>query len=121
LLLHFVLRLFGWRNPATDLLHKRQKITDPPMVSDFAILNSHNIDRLEVDLSMRRSNTKKWSFMRAAIRFVGRYPIAVRKLPVDLSTKVRECGAKICVEPPHTHLVWSGVRLGRVIDEVIRE
>jgi len=91
------------------------------MVSDFAVLDSHDIDRLEVDPAMGRSNTKKWPFMRAVIRFVCRYPIAVRKLPVDLSTKVRECGTKICVQPSHTHLVWSGVRLGSVIDEIIRE
>src|SRR5262249_10116375 len=59
--------------------------------------------------------------MRAVIRFVCRYPIAFRKLPMDLSTKVRKCGAKIFVEPSHTLFVWTGVRLGRVIDEVIRE
>src|SRR5262249_53464894 len=121
LLLHCLLMLVGWRNAAADLLHKRQKIADPPMVSDFAVLDSHNIDRLEVDPATRRSNTKKSSFMRAVICFVCRYPITVRKLPVDLSTKVRECGAKKCIEPSHTRFVWSGVRLGSVIDEVIRE
>jgi len=40
---------------------------------------------------------------------------------MDVSTKVRKCGAKILVEPSHTLFVWTGVRLGSVIDEVIRE
>src|SRR5215469_7012367 len=57
--------------------------------------------------------------MRAVVRFVRCYSIVIGKLPVDLRTKVRECGTKIHVELSHTRLVRSCVRLRCVIDEIV--
>jgi hypothetical protein len=67
---------------------KRQKIADTPVVGDLAVLNAHDIDRLEMDLSVRWSHPKKRPFMRAVICLVGCHSIAVDELPVDLCMKV---------------------------------
>jgi hypothetical protein len=37
------------RHPPADLLHKRQKSAYSPVVGDLAVLDAHDIDRLEVD------------------------------------------------------------------------
>src|SRR5262249_7064042 len=100
---------------------KRQKIADAPVVGDLAVLDTHDVDRLEMNLAMSWCDSKKWPFMRAVIRFVCRYPIAVRKLPVDLCMKVRECDTKIGVEFSHTCFVGCGSRLRCVVDEFVRE
>jgi len=41
---------FSRRNPTANLLHKRKEIADSPVVSDFTVLDTHDIDRLELDL-----------------------------------------------------------------------
>src|SRR5215467_13626740 len=113
-----IFRLRG-RNPTTDLLHKRKKIANPPVIGDLAVLDTHDIHSLEVDPSVSRSDSKKGPLMRAVVRFVRCYSIVIGKLPVDLRTKVRECGTKIHVELSHTRLVRSCVRLRCVIDEIV--
>ena len=109
------------RNPTADLLHKRKKIANPPVIGDLAVLDAHDIHSFEVDPSVSRSDSKKRSLMRAVVGFVRRYPIAIGKLPVDLRMKVRECGTKIGVEFPHARLVWSRARLRCVIDDIVGE
>ena len=89
------------------------------MVGDLAILDTHDVDRLEMNLAMSWSDSKKWPFMSAVVRLVRSHSIAISKLPMDLSTEVRECGAKIHVELSHTRLVRSCVRLRCVIDEIV--
>jgi hypothetical protein len=42
------------RGPPTDLLHERQKIADTPVLGDFAILDTHNVNSLEMNLSVSR-------------------------------------------------------------------
>jgi len=68
----FVLASIGWkfhdrdrlffcrRNPAADLLHKREKIAYTPVVGDLAILYAHYIDDLEVNLAVSCSVSKRW-------------------------------------------------------------
>ena len=109
------------RNPTADLLHKRKKIANPPVIGDLAVLDAHDIDRLEMDFTVSWSDAKKGPFVSAVVGFVRRYPIAIGKLPVDLRMKVRECGTKIGVEFPHARLVWSRARLRCVIDEIVGE
>ena len=53
--------LFRWI-PTADLLQKRQKIADTPVTSDLAVLDAHDIDRLEVNLAVR------WSALPAHLR-----------------------------------------------------
>src|SRR5215472_5961627 len=89
------------------------------MVGDLAILDTHDVDRLEMNLAMSWSDSKKWPLMSAVVRLVRSHSIAISKLPMDLSTEVRECGAKIHVEPSHTRLVRSCGRLRCVIDEIV--
>jgi hypothetical protein len=43
------------RNPAADLLHKRQSVANAPVVCDLAVLDAHDIDGLEVDLTGPRN------------------------------------------------------------------
>jgi hypothetical protein len=85
-----IVLFFRWGNPAADLLHKRQKIADTPVVGDLAVLDAHDVHRLEVDLAVSWSDPKKRTFMRAVVRFVPCHPVAIGQLPVDLRMKVRE-------------------------------
>jgi hypothetical protein len=91
------------------------------MVGDFAMLDTHDVDRLEMDFTVSWSNAKKGPFVSAVVRLVRCHSVTIGKLPVDLRMKVRECGTNIPVECSHACLVWSSVRLGRVIDEIVRE
>src|SRR5215475_13134392 len=91
------------------------------MVGDFAVLHTHDVDRLETDFSVSRSDAKKRPFVSAVVRLVRRHSVPVGKLPVDLRMKVGECGTNIRVEFSRACLVWSSVRLRRVIDEIVRE
>src|SRR5215472_14399252 len=91
------------------------------MVGDFAVLDTHDVDRLKMDFTVSWSDTKKGPFVGAVVRLVGCHSVTVGKLPVDLCMKIGECGTNIRVEFSHSCLVWSRVRLRRVIDEIIGE
>src|SRR5215471_4123893 len=91
------------------------------MVGDFAVLDTHDVDRLEMDFTVSWSDAKKGSFVSAAVRLVRCHSVTIGKLPVDLRMEVRECGTNIRVEFSYACLVWSSVRLRRVIGEIICE
>ena len=91
------------------------------MVGDFAMLDTHDVDRLEMDFTVSWSDSKKGPFVSAVVRLVRCHSIAVGKLPVDLRMKVGECGTNIRVEVSYACLVWSSVRLRRVIGEIVGE
>ena len=91
------------------------------MVGDLAVLHTHDVDRLEMDLVMGWSNAKKRPFVRAVVTLVRCHSVTVGKLPVDLRMKVGECGTNIRVEFSYACLVWSSVRLRRVIGEIVSE
>jgi len=91
------------------------------MVGDFAVLDTHDVDRLEMNLAMSWSDSKKWPFVSAVVRLVRCNSVTVGKLPVDLRMKVGEGGKNIRVEFSYACLVWSCVRLRRVIDEIVGE
>ena len=91
------------------------------MVGDFSVMHTHDIDRLEMDFAVSWSDAKKWSFVCAVVRLVRRHSVAVGKLPVDLRVKVGKCGTNVRVEFADTCLVWSSVRLGRVVSEIVGE
>src|SRR5215510_16235781 len=91
------------------------------MVSYFAVLHAHDIDRLEVNLAMSWSNAKERSFMRAVVGLVRRHLISVGKLPVDFGAKIGECRTHVGVELSDPRLVRSGARLRCVVNEVIGE
>jgi len=112
---------FSRRNPTANLLHKRKEIADSPVVSDFTVLDTHDIDRLELDFTVSWSDAKKGPFVRAVVRLVCRHSVTVSKLPMDLRMKVGECGTNISVEFSDSCFVWSSVRLRRVIREIIGE
>src|SRR5262250_3080514 len=89
------------------------------MVGDFSALHTHDIDRLEMDFTVSWSDPKKGSFVSAVVRLVRCHSVTVGKLPVNLRVKVGEGGTNIRVEFSHACLVWSRVRLGRVISEIV--
>src|SRR5262245_32269610 len=91
------------------------------MVRDPAILDTHDVDSLEMDPAMSWSDAKTGPFVSAVIRLVCCHSVTVGKLPVDLRVKVGECSTNIPVEFSYACLVWSSVRLRRVIDEIVRE
>src|SRR5215468_1730137 len=91
------------------------------MIGDFSVLHTHDIDRLEMDFSVSWSEPKKGPFVRAVVRLVRCHSVTVGKLPVDLRMEVGECGTNIRVEFSYACLVWSSVRLWRVIGEIVGE
>src|SRR5215472_13932728 len=116
-----IISLFRWLSPPSDLLHKRKQIANTPMIGDLAVLDTHDVDRLEMDLTVSWSDTKKAPFVSAVIRLVRCHSVTVGKLPVDLRMKVGECGTNVRVEFLYACLVRSRVRLRRVIDEIVSE
>jgi hypothetical protein len=112
---------FYRRNPTANLLYKREEIADSPVVSDFAVLDPHYINGLEMDFTVSWRDAKKGSFVRAVVRLERRHSVTVGKLPVDLRMKVRECRTNVRVEFSYACLVWSSVRLRRVIGEIVGE
>jgi hypothetical protein len=91
------------------------------MVGDFAVLDTHDVNRLEMDFTVSWSDAKKGPFVSAVVRLVRCHSVTIGKLPVDLRMKVGECGTNIPVEFSYACLVWSSVRLRRVIGEIVSE
>jgi len=114
------LALRRW-NPTADLLQKRKKIGNAPVIGDLAVLDAHDIHSFEVDSSVSWSDPKKGPFVSAVVRLVRSHSVTVGKLPVDLRMKVGECGTNVSVEFSDACLVWSSVRLRRVVREIIGE
>ena len=48
---------FCQRIPTVDLLHQRQKIADAPVVGNLAVLESRDVDRLEMNLATSWSDS----------------------------------------------------------------
>jgi hypothetical protein len=74
-----------------------------------------------MDFTVSWSDAKKGPLVSAVVRLVRYHSVAVGKLPVDIRMKVGECGTNIRVEFSYACLVWSGVRLWCVIDEIVCE
>src|SRR5215467_15339621 len=91
------------------------------MVGDFSVLHTHDIDRLEMDFTASWSDAKKGPFVSTVVRLVRCHSVTVGKLPVNLRMKVGECSANIRVELSYACLIWSRVRLRRVISEIVGE
>src|SRR5215472_8022256 len=91
------------------------------MVGDLAILDTDDVDRLEMNLAMSWSDSKKWPLMSAVVRLVRSHSIAFSKLPMDLGMKVRERNTKIGVELSHTGFVRCRPWLWCVVDEIVSE
>src|SRR5215470_3445546 len=74
-----------------------------------------------MDFAVSRGDAKKGPFVSAVIRLVRCHSVTIGKLPVNLPMKVGECGTDIRVEFSYACLVWSSVRLWRVIGEIVGE
>ena len=91
------------------------------MLGDLPVAHAHNVNGLELNLSAPWSHTEELSQMSPVVGLVGRDPVAIGQLPMDLRMKVGECGTNISVEFSDSCFVWSSVRLRRVIREIIGE
>src|SRR5215468_9383829 len=91
------------------------------MVGDFAVLDTHDVHRLEMDFTVSWSDAKKGPFVSAVVRLVRCHSVTVGKLPVDFRMKVGKGGSNIRIEFSYACLVRSRVRLRRVIDEIVCE
>ena len=91
------------------------------MVGDLAVLDTHNVYRLEMNLAMSWSDSKKWPLMSAVVRLERSHSIAISKLPMDLHMKVRERNTKIGVEFSHGGFVGCRPLLRCVVDEIVSE
>src|SRR5215469_15224405 len=89
------------------------------MVSDLAVLDTHDVDRFEMNVAMSWSDSKKWPLMSTVVRLVRSNSIAISKLPMDLRMKIRERNTEIVVEFSHTGFVGCRPRLRCVVDESI--
>ena len=59
--------------------------------------------------------------VRAVVGFVGRHPVAIGKLPVDVCVEVREGSAQNLVELARASLVRRASRLWRMIEKIVGE
>jgi len=89
------------------------------MVGDFAVVDTHDVDRLEMDFTVSWSHAKKGPVVRTVVRLVSCHSVTIGKLPMDVRMKVRECDTNIHIEFSYAFLVWSKVRLRRVISEIV--
>src|SRR5258708_34432576 len=91
------------------------------MLRDLSFLQTHHINRFEMNLSIARSNSKKRALVSPMVSFVCCHTVAGRKLPVDFSVKVRKRLPHVRVKLAYPGLVWRCSWLRRVIDKVICE
>jgi hypothetical protein len=50
---------------------------------------------------------------------MGGNQVTVNRLPMDLRAEIRKGLAQTVIQDPHAILVWSGIRLRGVVDEVV--
>jgi hypothetical protein len=75
------LRLWERRRRA-ELLHDGGQIRDTPMLGDLAVLDTHGVDRFELDRPARCRHAEERAFLGAVIRLECCDYIAVGGLPV---------------------------------------
>jgi len=76
------------------LLHKREEIGHAPVLGDLAVAHAHHVHGLELDFATGWRHAEKLAHVRAVVVLVGRYPVPIGKLPVDVRVEVREGSAQ---------------------------
>src|SRR6266404_618417 len=107
------------RRPGAELLHQGEKVRHPPMLGDFAVMYSHDVDRFKMDSSTCRRHTQEGSLVRSVIGLVSRYEFSVGRLPMDFCMEIRERGTKCAVKASDAVFIRCGVWLGRMVNEVV--
>src|SRR5258708_6941717 len=119
---HFLMQMAVlWTRPIEDaltkLLHEGEEIGHAPVLGDLAVAHPHDVDRLELNLAASRRHAQEFSQVRAVIGFIGRYPVAIGELPMDLGAKVGEGAPQGFVELSHPVLIRRATRLRRVVEK----
>ena len=91
------------------------------MFSEFSSTHSDDVQSFEMNFAACGLHTQKVAPVCAVICLVSRHAISVRKLPMNLGAKVRECSAKHFVEFSHTIFVGPKTRGRTVIEKVLSE
>ena len=72
-------------------MHQREEVRHTPMLGDLAIVHTHGVNGIEMDLPARRRDAQKLPFMRTVIGLERGHDLAVGCLPVDDGVKIRKC------------------------------
>ncbi len=104
--------------PSAELLDQGEKIRDTPVLCDLTVVHSHRVHGFKMDFSTRRRHTQEGSLVCSMIGLVSRHYLPVSGLPMDLCAEIRKCRPKGVVKDSHTVFIRSGVRLGRMVDEI---
>jgi hypothetical protein len=79
------------------------------MLSDLAVVHSHNIDGFNVDASTGRRQTRERSLVCSLIRLVRRHQLPVCVLPMDIAVSIGECRTKRAVDASCAVSIGSAV------------
>src|SRR6476620_1648985 len=106
---------------SAELLHKRVEVCHAPMLLELAVVRAHRVDGLELSFFARGRNTKECSLVRSVIGLEGRHDLPFGGLPMDHRVEVGERLTKGLVESACTGPVRRHVRLGCMVEKIVRE
>src|SRR4051794_16574774 len=91
------------------------------MLGNLAVAHAHHIHRFKLDFATRRGDAEEFALVGAMIGFVGRDPVAVGKLPMDLRVEIRESRPEHSIKLACASLVRRTSRLRRMVEEIVGE
>jgi hypothetical protein len=91
------------------------------MLGDFAVMNAHGVQRLDVDLAAGRGYAEEYPLVCSVISLEGRYDLAVDSLPMDDCVEVGKGLPNGLIEAARAGLVRGHVWLRRMVDKVVGE
>ena len=89
------------------------------MLNYAAAANPHCVDGFELNCASGRRDIKNVSEVGSVVGLIGSNQVTVNRLPMDLRVEIRKGLAQTVIQDPHAILVWSGIRLWGVVDEVV--
>jgi len=110
-----------WNAPSAELLDEREEVCHTPMLFDLAVVHTHRVHGLELNLLACWWNAKERTLVGPVVSFEGCDDLSVRSLPMDDSVEVGERLTKGLIQPSSTGLVRRHVGLRCMVEEVVRE
>lgn len=93
------------------------RLATPQCSVIFAVVHAHHVHRLKLDLATGWRDAEELALVRAVVSFIGRHPVAIGKLPVDVGVEVREGGTQNLVKFARASLVRRASRLRRMVEK----
>ena len=97
-----------------ELLHKREEIGHAPVLGDLAVAHAHHVHCLELDFATGWRHAEELALVRTMVGFVGRHPVPIGKLPVDVRVEVPEGVLKLA----RASLVRRASRLRSMVEKI---